>query len=141
MKTTKAKMKTYHNQLVSGNIKNNMLKVLHFIKKHSESNEVYYYNDILTMKAFLKMSHQTLTSAISHLEDCGMVKIVDQKQYPEIKGSHYSVYEYVKTEEERNELIEKRSAEKYKAWIKRGMDEFREFMPSSLIFELTTLPV
>jgi DNA-binding transcriptional ArsR family regulator len=126
----KAKMKTFINQLLSGNIKTKQEICLKYIKDNSpiSSNAM---TDIITMKRELNMAHQSLTGALSVLEDCGLIKVVGEKTYKEIKNSSYSIYEFVDAEEERMLLIEQRHMDKFLMWLS-NVENYQEFLPQEI---------
>jgi DNA-binding Lrp family transcriptional regulator len=114
--------------LESGDLDNYTIKVL----KHIKDNP---HTDIESMRNNLKISHQTLTSRISDLMDEGLVEIVGDKLVKQ--GINYSLFKFVEGTFRQNEVKKNRLKSKYISWVNRGMREYKDIMPSSLIMELS----
>lgn len=126
MKKLTAQAKTLLEQIENGNIKTNNVKVLEFVKENKECTINY-------MRVMMDIPHQTLTSRITHLLDCGLIKCVGDV---EIEDRHYSKYVYVHNGSERSELRTERFGDKYLAWLNRGMREFKGVAGSHLMQQL-----
>jgi hypothetical protein len=123
----KAKVETWLEQLRTGAIKSNIVRVLAHIKSKD------FGTDILAMRKSLGMSHQSLTAVISMLADEGLLMEAGIFQH---ESSWYTTYVFVEHPETRKELARKRKREKYVQWLNRGIEEYADIMPSSLRFEL-----
>jgi hypothetical protein len=114
--------------LESGNLENYTIKVL----KHINDNP---FTDIETMRNNLKIAHQTLTSRISDLMDEGLVEVVGDKSGS--KGINYSLFKFVEGTFRQNQVKENRLKAKYISWVNRGVREYKDIMPSTLVMELS----
>jgi len=132
MKQLKARIKTWIIQLESGEIKSKQLKILNYIKNNPTTDYTKPKTDIRTMCEKLGIVHQSLTSCISYLEDGGLVKVVGQI---EKRSKHYSIYEFVYDQNERDKLMYSRHKEKFNSWIKLA-DNYSDFIPEDLLEEL-----
>ena len=65
------------------------------------------------------ISHQTLTSRISHLQDLGLIKVVGNCN---IDGKHYSQYEAVLDSISVEHYRNSREQEKVFTWLKKGQE-------------------
>ena len=132
MENLRAKTRTWIAQLHSGEIKSKKLKVLDYIRKNPTTNIKKPKTDIRTMCHKLGMVHQSLTSSLSNLEDCGLVKVIgiidDDKK-------HYSIYEFVKNDKEREKLMEARFKRKFQTWVKKA-DTYEGLIPKNLLIEI-----
>lgn len=113
-----AKAETYLLQLENGNIKSNAVKVLNHIKTNVP-------RDTNTIRAELRLTHQTLTATLSNLLDMGLIKIIGKKRR---EDSVYSIFQYVSSAGERLELRKARKRKKYEGLVKRLKTEFKEFL-------------
>ncbi|CAB4146903.1 hypothetical protein UFOVP518_3 [uncultured Caudovirales phage] len=107
-----AKIKTWINQIDTGNIKSNTARVLRYIKNNQ-------FTDITSIRKHI--SHQTATSILSELMDSGIVKVVGDRN---VNDSFYSVLKYVDDPAEQVQVSHARKMNKYKAWVERGMNDF-----------------
>lgn len=107
-----AKIKTWINQVDTGNIKSNTARVLRYIKNNP-------FTDITSIRKHI--SHQTATSILSELMDSGIVKVVGDRN---VDDSFYSVLKYVDDPAEQVQVSHARKMNKYKAWVERGMNDF-----------------
>jgi transcription initiation factor IIE alpha subunit len=82
----------------------------------------------------LRMSHQTLTSRLSDLQDEGLIKCVSQTV---VNGMDYSVYMYINNLQYRKQLILYRKREKYLRWLKNAETYF-EFMTPQAVIAIST---
>lgn len=122
-----AKTKTWLEQLQNGNLDNNMVIVLNHIKMNPGIS-----TDNLRYE--LKMAHQTLTSCISKLLDCGIVEIkTENKQDDDI---FYSCYNFVTNTTDIIENQKKRTKEKFDVWVKRGLKDFIIFLDEPTMLKL-----
>lgn len=134
----KAKLKTFLENMLNGNIKSKQMKVLNHIKQNKPIGREIK-TDIISMKKILAISHQSLTASLSVLEDCGLVKVIGQLTYDHITGSTYSIYQYVEDETEREYLANARHYEKFKMWIATGVKQYDMLIPHNVINELKAI--
>lgn len=118
----KARTKQYIQNVRDGFLKTNTEKVLHWIKNNSMTT-VYELRQT-------GISHQTLTSRISHLQDLGLIKVVGNCN---IDGKHYSQYEAVLDSVSVEHYRKSREQEKVITWIKKGLElniteDFKELL-------------
>jgi len=107
----KARTKQYIKNVKNGFLKSNNEKVLHWIN-HNPMTTVYELRQT-------GISHQTLTSRISHLQDLGLIKVVGNCN---IEGKHYSQYEAVLDSEMVEHYRNSREQEKVLTWLKKGQE-------------------
>lgn len=122
----KAKIQTYMLQLQNGNIRGNQSEVLDYIWKHAGCT-------IADLRRDLCMPHQTASSALSVLMDCGMVKEVGQEK---IDDSVYSKLQFVPSSDEQDQLAIARNMEKFRSWAKKGLADFEGLLTWGLKQEL-----
>lgn len=121
-----AKSLSLEQQIASGTLQTNTAIVLDFIK----SNKVTHVHE---MRKYLKfMSHQTLTSRISDLEDEGWIYSPDNTQVlcDDGKTRTYSLYCYESDPKMRATRAHARKYNKYQRLKYRILDEFYEFYKS-----------
>lgn len=117
----KAKVKTWLKNIENGTLKSYSEKVLQVIKNHTiEGNGVSTFQ----LRRRMEMTHQTLTSRLSELNDEGLINVKGQV---EINDTFYSVYIYIDNEEQRLNIIKERMLEKYIQWLKKA-DSFTNLM-------------
>jgi DNA-binding HxlR family transcriptional regulator len=109
MKERKPKIEAFYEQMSSGKMATNMLRIYHEIKKKP--------THIHNLRTSLSMAHQTLTSVISTLEDIGW--IVKNGVYHNGKES-YTIYEAVTDYEEAKKNQERMQVERFTEWLSRG---------------------
>lgn len=124
----KAKVETWLEQIRTGAIKSNIVRVL----KHIQDAGVHG-TSIYDMRETLGMTHQSLTAVVSMLADEGLLFEAGVFQ---VKTSWYTIYVYVSNEESRKEIARKRKAEKYHQWLQRGVDEYLDLMSAQLRLEI-----
>ena len=107
----KASTKQYIRNVNSGFLKTNNEKVLYWIK-HNPTTTIHELRQS-------GISHQTLTSRISHLQDLGLIQVIGNCN---IDNKHYSQYEAVTDTYLVEELRREREQEKIMSWIKRGQE-------------------
>lgn len=128
----KAKVKTWLKNLENGTIKTNTEIVLKAVKENTPECNIFDFTNekkgvsTYELRNILNMSHQTLTSRLSDLQDEGLIKDVSQVT---VDGTVYSVYMFIKHLEYRKQLITSRKKEKYIQWLKNA-DKYFEFMDS-----------
>lgn len=126
--TSTAKVTTWLKHLKSGNLKSKTVRVLKHIQDHPNTN-------LNTMRKFFdtadkhKITHQTLTSAISNLMDEGIVRFVGNV---ELEGNSYSSYCFVADENDRYWVKKQRRAECFIRWAKQGLKDFPLLVDDSL---------
>lgn len=125
----KAKVETWLEQLRTGAIKSNYVRVLAHIKSKD------FGTDILAMRKSLAMSHQSLTAVISILADEGLLMEAGIFQH---ESSWYTTYVFVEHPATREELARKRKLEKFAQWLNRGIEEYADCMTLPLAMELQT---
>ncbi len=117
--TLSAQLDTYLSQIKSGMIHNNNSIVLSFIKANFGINTD-------TLRRLTGMPHQTVTSRISHLKDCGAIRVIGKIQ---IIDKMYSQYVFVEDSEDRDRLKQERLDDKFHKWLKRGLKDFTQYLP------------
>jgi len=126
----KASVKNWLTNLENGNITNFSEKVLKEVK---DNTRLYNYEpsdsekkgiSTYALRESTGMSHQTLTSRLSQLNDEGLIRVIGQV---EINEKHYSVYEFIFDDYFRKVTITLRKKEKFAQWLKKA-DSFSEFM-------------
>jgi hypothetical protein len=131
MKTEKsASVETWLEQIRSGNIEHNTAKVLNYISERSKYEKVTIDN----LKKDLKMLHPTATSCITALLDNGLIQETGKIKKAFITESRsrvitYTTFTSVESVEIRNILIKCRRLQKFNDWIKRGINDFSDFIP------------
>jgi len=113
----KAKVETWIANIDNGNIKSNTEIILNCVFENKNVN-IYF------MRIRLGISHQSLTSIMSTLQDYGIVKVTDKI---EIKNNQYSVFSYVENLKERNYLAADREREKVLNWLKQGFIKYDKY--------------
>ena len=116
----KAKVKTWIANIENGNIKSNTEIILNFIIEESKFGGV----DIHGMRCELGISHQSLTSILSVLQDYGVIKVIDKIEH---LNNWYSVFKYVDDLKERNYLAADREREKVLNWLKQGFVKYDKY--------------
>ena len=122
---SKASRITYLTELKNGNLKQNAVAILDFIKNFGPISTFELRNRLV-------YPHQTLTSRLTVLMDFGLIKVIDIDQR-EVQGrmSSCSVYQYVESEFEQKDLEQDRLAEKAENWLK-GYDKYKEILNITL---------
>ena len=124
----KAKAQTWLEQLRTGAIKSNIVRVLKYIQDAGIGGTSIY-----EMRDALGMSHQSLTATISILADTGLLFEAGMFQ----RGSSwYTIYVFVANEDARREIADKRRREKFQQWLNRGVDEYTDLMSPQFKFDL-----
>ena len=121
------KIKAYLNEIRTGKLTSNKTRVLQFIIYANGS-------DVETMRSKLNIAHQTLTSALSHLEDEGII----YKAGTTSEGN-YTVYKYEHIEELQRKNAQNTHIAKFEAWKKRGFESFPDLMSKELRNQLKQL--
>jgi len=124
----KAKVKTWLEQIKTGAIKSNIVRVL----KHIQDAGMHG-TSIYDMREKLGMTHQSLTAVVSMLADEGLLFEAGVFQ---VKTSWYTIYVFVSNEDVRKEIAMKRKEEKFNQWLQRGIEEYKDFMSPQLLLEL-----
>jgi hypothetical protein len=126
--TSQAKRETYVKQIESGNLNTQTSRVLHYIR----------YNplcDTDELRTKLEMPHQSLTAIVSNLLDIGVIAIVGEIGK---RNQVYSVYRYIHEPHLQRMAEKERQEQKFKLWIKQGINMYGELMTESLIECLKT---
>ena len=123
---SKASRLNYLEQLYNGNLEQNAVAILDYIKTNGPLSTLELRNELI-------YPHQTLTSRLTVLMDFGLINIVDTVTH-EIEGRKrsYSVYDFVYNEIEQVTLQDERKREKANQWLK-GYEKYREILKISLI--------
>ena len=124
----KAKVETWLEQIRTGAIKSNIVRVL----KHIQDAGIHG-TSIYDMREKLGMTHQSLTAVVSMLADEGLLFEAGVFQ---VKTSWYTIYVFVSNEDARKEIARKRKEEKFNQWLQRGIEEYKDFMSPQLLLEL-----
>ena len=131
----KAKVKTWLRNVENGTLKTNTEIVLNKIKDSTPDADGFIFENygkgISTyhLRESLNMSHQTLTSRLSQLQDEGLIKDVSQVI---VNDTYYSVYMFVSDIQYRERLIHLRKHENYVKWLKNA-DKYIEFMDRNTV--------
>lgn len=123
------KSKSYLTEIKSAKLQRNICYILDQIKRNPN---ITIYD--LRFEFGHIIPHQTLTSRISQLLDCGL--IVSNKRVVKDEIS-YSCYEFVKTKPMRLELMRQRQEKKYLRWCKSGENKFKEYITPELLFQIS----
>lgn len=110
MKSSKAKLDAFHEQIRSGAMVTNSLKVYHEIRKSPKT--------LSDLRKTMNMPHQSLTSAISHLEDMGWLV---KKGTRRIDRDTFTIYEAVTDYAQAEQNAKAMERHKFNEWIKRGI--------------------
>jgi hypothetical protein len=110
MKKSLAKIEAFKEQIESGKMHTNALKVYAYLRKNPCT--------IFTLRNELKISHQSLTSILSHLEDMGYVY---KEGTIHIDQTCYSLYCADNSPIRVKERAESMARYKKFEWIKRGV--------------------
>ena len=116
----KAKVETWLEQLRTGAIKSNIVRVLKYIQDAGIGGTSIY-----EMRKTLGMSHQSLTAVISIIADEGLVFEAGVFQ---VESSWYTIYMFVANEDSRKEIALNRKREKFMQWLERGLNEYHDMM-------------
>lgn len=84
----------------------------------------------------LKIEPTTASARVSDLQDIGVLQEYGNRQSPNQTPSSRYIVQKEPGKIQENRL--KRKREKYIQWLKRGLGEFKSFMPNSTITELKT---
>lgn len=122
-----ASVKTWIQQMESGELKSKTIKILKYIKDNQ-------FTDIDLIRQELSISHQSVTAIVSNLMDEGMVDFVGERQRD---GTTYSVLKYIDSQFQQAILKERRIKEKYRLWLEKGLTDYRHLMSTPLIMSLT----
>jgi hypothetical protein len=126
--TSTAKVQTWLKHLKNGNLKSKTVRVLKYIQDHPNTN-LYTMRNFFDTADKNKITHPTLTSAISNLMDEGMVRLVGNV---EVAGNSYSSYYFVDDENDRYWIKKQRRAECFIRWAKQGLKDFPLLADDSL---------
>ena len=134
MSTTKseAKIDSWVEQVESGNLQTNQSYILNYIIKHPNTT-------IYDIRNNLAIAHQTATAIVSMLMDEGVLRFNGKIKMREVNsdsGDTYSMLVYVADKNERKAVKKRRNEEKFIAWAKKGVNNFRDFISPEFFFEL-----
>ena len=123
------KIQAYLERINSGELSSTKEKTLRFI-------ETFSWATVHDMRVVMNIAHQTLTSALSHLEDEGIVyksgEIIQGKQ-----KRAYSIWKY-ESDPIQQEINAKRVLNrKFNNWKISGLDRFKDLMHLGLKNQLT----
>jgi predicted transcriptional regulator len=90
--------------------------------------------DIDELRNVMDISHQTITSIVSNLADEGLISYISDR---EKNNKSYSVLKFVDSPFEQNRLKEVRIKEKYRLWLKKGIEDYSNLIPSQILMLLT----
>ena len=123
MENRSAKSLSLEQQIASGKLITNTALVLEYVKTNPDAN-------VYDMRIDLnKLTHQTLTSRVSDLEDEGWLYVSGQTKISCADGTDrtYTTYRYESNPDERQKLAKARAYKKYKRLKERILSEFNEF--------------
>ena len=109
MKVSLAKHEAFWEQITSGKLKTNAIKVYEALKKCP--------NNIYNLRQELSMAHQTLTATLSLLEDTGWVV---KSSIIKINGKSFTTFEAVTDIDTARKNAENIQIYKKDKWIKLG---------------------
>jgi predicted transcriptional regulator len=117
---------TYLEQLHNGNLENNSIGILDYIKRNGPKSTEELRNELI-------YPHQTLTGSLSVLTDLGLIKVIKTvSKVTKERKSTFSVYEFVQSEIEQVILQDERELERAKKWLK-GYEKYKGILKVSLI--------
>jgi len=124
MSQLEPKIKAFKERMQSGELKADKAKIVWFV-------QTYGWSTVHDMREVMGIRHQTLTSALSHLEDDGVV--FKDGQIEQGKDDRlYTIWKY-----EADPHLQKANANlvlnrKYEAWKKQGLNKFENLMDPGL---------
>jgi len=124
------KIKAFIERINSGELSSDKEKILRFI-------ETFSWATVHDMREVMGIRHQTLTSALSHLEDEGIVYKDGQVDQGE-KERAYTVWRYESDLENQKANAHLVKSRKFIAWQDQGLKRFKDLMHEGLIRELTS---
>jgi hypothetical protein len=129
MKTTsRAKRETYVQQVESGNLNTQTIRVLYQIRFNP-------YTDTDELRTKLQMAHQSLTAIISNLLDIGLIVIVGEISK---RKQVYSQYRYLHEPHLQEQAAKERKSDKFKMWIRQGKETYKDLLSEGLLDALQT---
>lgn len=120
MKQTDPKIKAFIEVLHTGKLKSTKHIVVKLLDM-SDGCTIHF------MRELLAIPHQTLTSAISHLEDEGIIYKSGQKEEVQNNRS-YSIYKYEPDPVKQHENKIKVKKTKFERWKNKGIEEYLDLM-------------
>lgn len=111
------KVKNWLRLMESGELRNKTVVVLRHI--YIQDATIYH------LRTSTGFPHQTLTAVLSNLMDAGLVVATGQILIGE---NYYSELSFVHDEFNREMFAEQRQKEKFRLWIKRGLEDFEDEM-------------
>lgn len=129
----KPKVKNWITQLENGSIKSNTLKILQRVHYHTFKGKGF--TNVHELREELSISHQTLTSILSIIQDEGVIKTYDEII---IKNSFFQKISFA-NKHEFLDLMINRQQKKYLQWLKRGKNDFIDLMPQSIANEINKI--
>jgi DNA-binding transcriptional ArsR family regulator len=123
------KIQAYLERINSGELSSTKEKTLRFI-------DTFTWATVHDMRVAMDIAHQTLTSALSHLEDEGIVyksgEVIQGKQ-----NRAYSVWKYESDPIQQGINAKRVLNRKFNIWKTSGLDRFQDLMHQGLINQLT----
>ena len=113
----KARVRTWLANVQNGNITNHTEKTLLKVARTGSIST-------RELREELTISHQTLTSCLTTLNDEGLIKVIGQEK---VDSSYYSIYSYVSDLQEREHVAYLRKVEKYIQWLKKA-EQYKDMM-------------
>lgn len=123
----KPRVQSLLNQINSGQLKNDMSRILNHIK-------TYPLTTLPEIKRKLGIVHQTASARISDLLDMGLIEEKEEKKTT--TGVH-SYFKYQPDPRIQSINALKRKKEKFENWKKKGINQFQEFINNDLKRELS----
>ena len=120
------RVKALLNQIHSGKMQSDMVRILYYIKKHP-------FTTLPEIERKLNLLNQTASPRISDLLDLGLIEESGETK----KGN--STYSYFRFQPDPNKQTKnafERKKIKFNHWRKKGLSQFKDLINSNLIKEL-----
>ena len=121
------KVKNWLRLIETGEFRNKTVVVLRHIYECKFGTTVHH------LRNATGFPHQTLTAVLSNLMDAG---IVGANGETFIGESYFSILHFIHDDAMRTQLSEERNWEKFRLWVKRGLEEFEQEMSVTLMSAL-----
>ena len=130
MSQLEPKIKAFKERMQSGELKADKSKVVWFV-------QTYGWATVHDMREVMHIRHQTLTSALSHLEDEGVIFKDGQIEQGEDSRS-YTIWKFEPDPEIQRFNAKRILEKKFNAWQEQGLRRFKDLMHQGLVRELTS---
>lgn len=130
MSQLEPKIKAFKERMQSGELKADKAKIVWFVQTHG-------WATVHDMREVMGIRHQTLTSALSHLEDEGVV--FKDGQIEQGKDDRlYTIWKFEPDAEIQKFNAKRILEKKFNAWQEQGLRRFKDLMHQGLVRELTS---